>query len=306
MAGTLFGLGLSVQYDASGIIAPGALLYLYEANTSTPVTSYSDFGLTVAQTWPLQADGSGRLPQFWLADGSYRARLTTSAGVSIFDEASITAIGSSSGGGSSGASVDSTTVFGTGDMLWIPYQGTRSGWVRANARTIGSASSGATERANADVSSLYSYLWTNFSDTLCPVSGGRGGSAAADFSANKPIATLDMRGRGGFGIDDMGNTTAGVVAGGTTIAGNAVGAETVTLTTSNLPNYNFDLSSIDVRYDVSTNTASGGGATRVFSLSSAGATTGTHPLSGSLNSGGGGVATNKMPPVRLGTWYIKL
>lgn len=324
MAGTLFGLGLAVQYDASGVIAPGALLYVYEANTSTPVTTYSDFGLTVSQTWPIEADGSGRLPQIWVADGSYRARMTTSAGVAIFDEASVTAIGASSGGTTSGASVDATTVFQTGDVLWVPYAGTRSGWVRMNARTIGSASSGATERANADTSALYDFLWTNFSNSLCPVATGRGASSSADFSANKAIGILDMRGIGAFGLDDMGNTAAGVIAAGTpTVGGSGAGAETVTLTTANIPSYNLSLASLtvattgtgDVKYQVRTDITAGGGNTLVTSISSSGTSTGANAainitaagtVGGTLPSGGGGSATNKMPPYRLGSWYIKL
>lgn len=306
MAGTIFGLGLAVQYDASGIIAPGALLYVYEANTSTPVTTYADFGLTTVQTWPIEADGSGRLPQFWVEDGSYRVRMTTAAGVTIFDESSVTALGASSGGTSSGASVDATTVFQTGDMLWLPFAGTRSGWVRANARTIGSASSGATERANADTSALYDYLWSNFSDTLCPVSGGRGASSSADFSANKAIGTLDMRGRAPFGLDDMGNSAASVIVAGTpTAAGSGSGAETVTIAQANLPNYNLTLTGLNIRYDTGASDP-GSGGTRITTISSVGATTSSGGVTGTLASGGSGTATNKMPPYRLGSFYFKL
>lgn len=315
MAGTLFGLGLSVQYDASGIIAPGALLYIYEENSSTPVTTYSDFGLTVSQTWPIEADGSGRLPQIWVADGSYRAVLKTAAGVTIFDEASVTAIGASSGGSSGAGSsvIDSTALFQTGDFIWVPYSGTRSGFVRANGRTIGSAGSSATERANSDTSDLFSYLWTNFSNTLCPVGGGRGASAAADFSANKAIGTLDMRGCGSFGLDDMGNSAASIIASGTpTVAGSSGGAETVTLTTAELPSYNLSIASLTVTANTtvvltaastqSDNTHAGSGNFIQSVTSSTFALT----VGGSIPSGGGDLATNKMPPYRLGTWYIKL
>jgi hypothetical protein len=218
MAGTLFGLGLSQQISSSGSPLSGALLYVYQENSSTPVTTYADFSLSTEQTFPIEADSAGRLPQIWVEDGAYRARLTTSAGIEVFDEASVTAIGASvtSGGGGGGASVDATTIFQTGDPIWIPYAGTRTGWVRANGRTIGSGSSAATERANADTQDLYEYLWNNFSNTLCAVSGGRGANATADFNANKTIALLDMRGQGAFGLDDMGNSAASIISGGTT------------------------------------------------------------------------------------------
>jgi hypothetical protein len=120
-------------------------------------------------------------------------------------------------------------------MMWKPVDATRSGWVRANARTIGSSSSGATERANADTETLFLFLWNNFSDTRAPVSGGRGGSAAADWAANKTIGTIDMRGRAAFGGDDMGNSAAGVIA-TLNSDGESFGTASITIDQENLPN----------------------------------------------------------------------
>src|SRR5690348_5784106 len=142
MAGTIGGFGLQVQFDTSGNLARGALLYTYAANTSTPADTFSDFALTSQQQWPLVADGSGRLPMFWVEDGDYRVRLTTSAGIDIFDEQSITAIGSSSGSSGGGTSQDTTTLIQTGFHMWVPISGTMSGFVRANGLTIGSGASG--------------------------------------------------------------------------------------------------------------------------------------------------------------------
>jgi microcystin-dependent protein len=116
--------------------------------------------------------------------------------------------------------------------------GTLSGFVRANGRTIGSATSGATERANADTQALFEYLWG--ADANLTVSGGRGASANADWAANKTIALPDLRGRVIAGLDDMGNTSAGrlsgVISGGSTSLGNVGGAQTNTVAQSNLPN----------------------------------------------------------------------
>src|SRR6185369_6473688 len=128
-----------------------------------PADTFSDFALTSVQTWPLVADGSGRLPMFWVDDGDYRVRLTTSTGIDIFDEQSITAIGSSSGGTSGSSSQESTTLFQTGFHIWMPISGSQSGFIRANGLTIGSGSSGATERANADTQDLFEWYWNNFS-----------------------------------------------------------------------------------------------------------------------------------------------
>jgi hypothetical protein len=328
MAGTLFGLGLSQQISATGVPLSGALLYIYQENSSTPVTTYSDFTLATEQTFPIEADSAGRLPQIWVEDGSYRARLTTSAGVEVFDEASVTAIGASSTtGSSSSSSSSSSTGFETGDPIWVPVSGTRSGWVRANGRTIGSGASSGTERANGDCQTLFEYLWNNFSNTLCAVSGGRGASAAADFNANKTIATLDMRGYGPFGLDDMGSTAAGRIAAGTpTTAGSSGGGETATVAQANLPSYNLSVASLTGSVDTdinltnasgvlrnvntATNNQTGGGGNIVLSGStstiSGSLDSGTVTFGGSIPSGGSGTALNKMPPYRLGTWYIKL
>src|SRR5690606_21344421 len=84
-------------------------------------------------------------------------------------------------------------LFRTGDLKQRYGTGTHSGWVRANGRTIGSASSGATERANADCEALFEHLWG--ADTNLSVSGGRGANAASDWAANKTIALPDFRDR---------------------------------------------------------------------------------------------------------------
>jgi microcystin-dependent protein len=322
MAGTLFGLGLAPQFDANGDLARGALLYVYEANTSTPAVTYSDFALGSAQAWPLPADGAGRLPAFYVTDGSYRARLTTSAGVVIFDEQAITAIGASSSGSGDSASQDTTTLIQTGDTIWVLTTGARSGFVRCNGRTIGSGSSGGTERANADTQSLFETLWNNISDSFCTVSSGRGASASADFSANKTITTPDMRGRAPFGLDDMGNSAASRLAGGTptTLASNG-GAETYTISANNLPTHTHAAGTYAVSTTITNGTtvvrtsnfvnnvvSSGGASSDVpegandatLSLAS-GTVTGT-----SGNNTTTATALTTTPPYKLGTWYIKL
>jgi hypothetical protein len=70
-----------------------------------------------------------------------------------------------------------------------------AGWVMFDDGTLGDASSGATTRANADTEDLFTLLWTNAADAQCPVSTGRGVSAAADFAAHKTIALPTALGR---------------------------------------------------------------------------------------------------------------
>jgi hypothetical protein len=82
----------------------------------------------------------------------------------------------------------------TGDVKFTFLAAAPSGWVLITDGTIGSAGSGATY-ANANASALYTVIWTNVSNTWAPVTGGRGGSAGADFAANKPMALPKSLGR---------------------------------------------------------------------------------------------------------------
>ena len=82
--------------------------------------------------------------------------------------------------------------FVTGDIKQN-FVSSLTGWVLLNGSTIGSASSGATQRANADCEALFVHLWDNLANTEAPVSSGRGASGAADFAANKTITLPDMR-----------------------------------------------------------------------------------------------------------------
>lgn len=85
--------------------------------------------------------------------------------------------------------------FSTGDVK-LTFKGVPdSGWVFCDDGTIGSATSGATNRANADTVNLFTLLWNNISNTYAPVSGGRGANAAADFAANKTIQLAQVLGR---------------------------------------------------------------------------------------------------------------
>lgn len=320
MAGTIFSLALSQRFDNEGTPLIEAPLYIYEANTSTPAEVYQDFGLSILHPWPLLTDSAGMIPAFWLADGQYRARFTNAqASVVYFDMPSVQAIGPSTGEGGGGGSVDPNAIFQTGDELWQKRSGPRSGWVRQNARTIGSSTSGATERANADTQPLYVYLWNTFSNDLCPVTGGRGDNAAADFAANKPIGTPDMRGYGPMGLDDMGSTAAGRITDGTpTAAGSSGGSEkrSLTIAQENLPDVS--LSGTTNTTGAHTHTVTGttgsyaaaggaGGPTAGYNGSTT-SSAGNHSHTVTVSLGGSGTAVqfNNMPPYRLGTWYIRL
>lgn len=200
-------LALVPQVDSAGNVASGCLLYFFVAGTvATPQNAYADFGLTQPLPNPVQCDQSGRVPMHWLADGLIHLRLTDATGLQILDT-TMQVLGPSSGGGGGGGTIDPTTIAQTGDLKARYDTGLISGWVRSNGLTIGNATSGATERANADTQNLFIYLYNK--DPNLVVSGGRTGNALNDYNANKTIATPDWRGRALAFMDDMGNTPAG-------------------------------------------------------------------------------------------------
>lgn len=237
-AGTVPGFSLAQVQDSDGTPLIGCKAYIIQAGTtSTPQNAYSDAALTLPLPNPLTCDGYGRLPQFFVADGSIKIRLTKASGVQVFIQDGLLVVGASSGGGG-GSPVDPTTIIATGDMKARYGTGAITGFVRANGRTIGSATSGASERANADCQSLFEYLWG--ADANLAVSTGRGASANADWVANKTITLPDWRGRALAFLDDMGNSAAGRLTStyfGTsaTALGAAGGLESQTLALGELP-----------------------------------------------------------------------
>lgn len=144
-------------------------------------------------------------------------------------------------------------VTGNGKEHW--GSSLESGWIYANFKTIGNASSNATNRANADTAALFTMMWTDYSDALYPIytSAGilsaRGGSAASDFAANKAICVIDKRGRVSAGKDNMGGTAANRLTSATidgTILGNYGGEETHTLITAELAAHTHGSSGLSV------------------------------------------------------------
>lgn len=205
MAGTI-SLSLSQQFDELGKPLANGLLYFIQAGTtSTYQNAFQDSGLTIPWPNPMILDAAGRVPSFYLADGSIKIRLLDQFGVAQVVADNILVVGPSSGGGG-GGTVDPTTVLQTGDIKMMYNFGVVAGFVRANGRTVGSATSGATELASATAQALFQFLWAV--DPNLPVSTGRGLTSIADWSANKNITLPDLRGRVPAGVDDMGGGVA--------------------------------------------------------------------------------------------------
>lgn len=321
-AGTI-PFSLSQQFDSLGKPLAGCKLYTIQAGTTnTPQNAYQDSALTIALSNPQTCDAAGRLPQMFLADGTVKVRLTDKNGVSVVVADNIQVVGASSGGGG-GGTVDPTTILATGDIKYVYGTGVLGGFVRCNNRTIGSATSGATERANADTQALFVFLYGQ--DTSLPVSGGRGASAAIDFAANKTIQLPDCRSRVIAGLGDMGNVdslrlTATYFGATPTVLGAAsTFLESRALGTGNLPPYTpggtvplsvNSASTVTKDGFIDTINSPGAGTPVLFSRAT-GATqgtlnsTGTGTLSGTPQ-GGTSTPFSVVQPTLLMTVYIKL
>lgn len=236
--GTLWNRSGTIERYGDDIKADGARAYFYQGGTTNPLSVFKDGGESSAHTHPLLADANGRWPNVFIPYiESYDVRVVTKGGAQLTFteripnpdpvELSVT--------------VDPNNTVLTGMIHCELVNGTRAGYVRLNGRTIGSATSGATERANADTAALFTYIWDRVPDTVAPVSGGRGASAAADFASNKAMVLPSFKGAGPVGLDDMGDVAGNFfsgltfLTGSSTIPGSLIGANALTLTAANIP-----------------------------------------------------------------------
>lgn len=127
----------------------------------------------------------------------------------------------------------------TGDIRFSLNNFSPMGWVAANDGTIGSSSSGATTRANIDTWPLYNLIWNAVSDTYAPVTGSRGASSYADFTANKPMALTKMLSRV-LGSTGQGSGLSNRALGETT------GVESFVMATNQMPSHTH---TVDIKFN---------------------------------------------------------
>lgn len=327
-----------IEFDNDGERADGCLAYFFAGGTTTPLTVYEDADETTPHDHPLEADANGRWPLVFIPfTASYDVKVVTEGGTQLYYYREIP---NANPVEASVDSVDAAELIATGDWKFRTTTGTLTGYVRANGRTIGSASSGATERANADTEDLYTLLWNGHGNTILAVATGRGASAAADFAANKAMALPDARSAGLVGADDMGNSAAGLGYGGSFTTGSAIlgasigGTNTHTLGETEIPTHTHAFSAttssdgshnhsitdpghahVSIIASGNTVTAGSGAVIGVASGNTQPEVTGisivsggghTHTVSGTSGTTGGGTAHNNMPRHVIGTWYVKL
>lgn len=225
-------------------------------------------------------------------------------------------------------------AFQTGDMLmWEDTTLRSGGWIWANGTTVGSASSGATGRANADTADLFAQIWRVFPNSIRPIqdsSGAastRGVSAAADFAANKRLPTRDMRGNVPAGWTTMGGVSASgnlSTANGLGVDGSVLGATggeglghtpTTAETASHTHNGTGMTTNTAGLHSHNLQTASGSGANSYIGVdaqaplgSTATDTSGlhSHTISGNTQSTGSGQAFNVVQPTTICNFIVKL
>ena len=73
-------------FTSAGVLAGGALIYLYAEDTTDLLTVYSDRDLLVTQANPITCDANGLAPMMFLGTTAYKIKITTSAGVTLDEE----------------------------------------------------------------------------------------------------------------------------------------------------------------------------------------------------------------------------
>jgi hypothetical protein len=219
-------------FEADGDFASGAKAFFYLARTTTPLSVYTDAPLTSPHTWPVVADAYGLLAPIYIGKGTdYKVRIEDEAGNILYaadgiDNPAEPTGGDGGGGGGGGLVIKPDQIYKTGDFDWQPTSVDRDGWVRSNGQLIGPPTASVADLKSTLYENLFIFLWNTFPNTLCPVTpGGRGTNAALDWGGGlgtKAIGTLDMRGYGIAGLDNMGTSAANRVqvtsSLGTTIA----------------------------------------------------------------------------------------
>lgn len=168
---------------------------------------------------------------FTMATAKLLGRLTAGAGV--VEEISLSSYMASLLNAADAAALAALLgIFETGDVKYTFKTTAAAGWLLVNAAgSIGTSGSGATLLASTTAQALYTVIYNACSDAIAPVSGGRSGVAATDFSAGKTLTIPQLVGRAPVGAGSAGTGTSARTL------GSLFGAETYTMLTANLPPY---------------------------------------------------------------------
>lgn len=304
------------ETDLNGHPQIGCEAFFYDAGTSTPLVVYQDSALGTAWNQPVETDANGRWPAVFLPPTQYRIHVNDPGGSTLYDDDNIDPPQAADFVPPDAGSTDPTLLAITGDIKAKHGTSSEAGWVRGNGKSIGNAASGATERANADTSALFQYLWAQ--DTNLVVSGGRGGTAAGDFAASKKLTLPNYINRALTGLL-MGGTDPAILASAlidnsktNDTLGATVGASTHALTIAELAAHDHGGTTNTTGAHTHNYTAYGSGGVQSGSgaplpiTPAATPTTSAGDHAHTISSQGSGTAHLNMQPSVLVTFYIKL
>ena len=336
MTGTLPSIPLQQNIDENGLPQSGCRLFVYEANTSTPVITYKDLLMSpgMEHSWPIVADALGRIPMFFVPDGFYRARLEDRYGTPIYDEPQLPALSTGDGGGG-GGDADRDPM---GDRrLSLAAGGGRPRRLgqgqRPHHRQCGLRRKRESATPTAPACSRSCGITSRRFCAVYPLAGFNPGQL--DFDANKQIETFDMRGFLPAGADNMGSGTvtgrfvhAPVIRGNIETPGSWLGANHQVMTVAQMPYHTHGVATTvsvslhDPGHSHITDTiipygvGASSGPNSSFSgpsytaLSVNESTTGISVSSATgattIDGTGGNANQNNVPYVALGTWFIRL
>jgi len=122
----LFNTILENSYDSNGDPISGSQLFIYEAGTTTKLTTFSDSALTTANANPLIADSAGRFSTIYGNPDDYKFVLTTATDtdpptspIQTTDDYTISATAAFSGGINAGGFTEHLTNAQTGTSYTI-------------------------------------------------------------------------------------------------------------------------------------------------------------------------------------------
>lgn len=200
-------------------------------------------------------------------------------------------------------------LFSTGDAKFTLKTVADAGWVIMNDGTMGNTSSGATF-AGTQYQALYTLLWNNISNSWAPVTGGRGASAANDWTAQKPIQLLRVLGRS-FIVAGQGSGLNNNYS-----LGQTFGEEGHTLSQNEMPSHNHGVNDFGHGHGFSNNLGGligfgpGGGGSTGLDASALSASTPfgfgvqSNTTGISIQATGGGTSHNTVHPVVA--WHVML
>lgn len=228
--------------DGNGNPYPAARATFFLSGTSTPLTVYTDIGLTVAHPVPVVADANGVFPPVYLGSAAAKAVITTSTGAAIKTVDPVPKTTASSTGAAQvsfapTAAIPSTTVQAAIEQVQANLEGSSTAFVKtllddttatAFMTTLGGTAAGQAVFTAADAAAQRATLGampvataTSGPGKLQPISSTAGVAVALPASGTWAYYWQGESTTTGVSI----NQGAGVAAGGSSVGGPFAGVQ---------------------------------------------------------------------------------